>query len=212
MPFFAPIRQVLTMFFSILPKSDNLQPMKIRCPWVPDDLLYQNYHDNEWGVEKTSNTELFEQLSLEGAQAGLSWLTILRKREGYRSLFHHFDLEYCSSLSDAQIDEVTANPAIVRHRNKVLSVRGNAQAALELLEKHASLHAYFWSFIDHQPRILRPKTVSDYPTKSETSTMISKDLKKRGFNFVGPTTIYAFMQAVGMCIDHSQDCFKFPSL
>lgn len=178
-----------------------------RCPWVSEDPIYIRYHDEEWGREVCSDRELFEQLNLEGAQAGLSWLTVLKKREGYRKLFHHFDIEKCATLTDSYLEKILLDKSIIRNRLKVYGVRKNAIATLQLLEEYSSLHDYFWQWIDYQPEVNCFKSLEDYPTSTPTSDRISKDLKKRGFTFVGTTIIYAFMQAVGMTVDHTVDCF-----
>lgn len=185
----------------------TLHSMKMRCPWVTDDPIYQQYHDEEWGRYGTSDRDLFEALNLEGAQAGLSWLTVLKKREGYRNIFHHFDIQSCADLTDAYLEEALLNPSIIRNRLKVYGVRKNALATLKLLEEFPSLHAYFWSWIDGKPIQNTITELADYPSSTELSDKISKDLKKRGFTFVGSTIIYAFMQAVGMVQDHTTDCY-----
>ncbi len=181
--------------------------MPSRCSWVTNDPEYQAYHDLEWGRELKSDQQLFEQLILEGAQAGLSWLTVLKKRENYRTRFHAFDITRCASLSDEQLEAALVDKGIIRHRLKVYGVRKNAIAAQQLISEFGSLHSYFWHWIDHQPIINNFDSIADYPTKTALSDKISKDLKKRGFTFVGSTITYAFMQAVGMTIDHSSDCF-----
>ncbi len=181
--------------------------MHKRCSWVSDDKIYHDYHDQEWGVVKKTDQDLFEQLCLEGAQAGLSWLTILRKREGYRQAFFHFSIPCCANLTDAYLDEQLSNPSIVRHRLKIYSVRKNALAAIKLIEEFGSLHSYFWNWIDGKTIVNTFTSAQDYPTSTELSKLLSKDLKKRGFTFVGETIIYAFMQAVGMVNDHTAECF-----
>lgn len=181
--------------------------MHQRCQWVTDDPMYQKYHDLEWGREKKSDLEIFEYICLEGAQAGLSWLTILKKREGYREAFHHFNILKCAQLKDEYLEQLLTNPGIIRNRLKVYSVRKNAIATLKLLEDYPTLHAYFWKWIDHKPIVNVFPLLSDYPTSTELSKAISKDLKKRGFTFVGETIIYAFMQAIGMVVDHTAECY-----
>lgn len=183
---------------------------KERCPWVTNDPVYQLYHDTEWGVEKYTNQDFFEQLCLEGAQAGLSWLTVLKKRDKYRKIFHNFDIQSCSIMSDTSLELALLDAGIVRNRLKVYSVRKNALATIQLIEECGSLKCYFWNWIDHTPidlNLSSPNKSDDNPTSTPLSEQISKDLKKRGFSFVGSTIIYAFMQAVGMTISHSTNCF-----
>jgi DNA-3-methyladenine glycosylase I len=173
-----------------------------RCAWVPEgDPLYVAYHDEEWGVPEHDERRLFELLTLEGAQAGLSWSTILHKREGYREVFCGFDPERVAQL-DAE--RVLQDARIVRNRLKVESTITNARAVLEL----GSLAAYLWEFVGGEPIVNRPRTVADVPAETPLSRALSKDLKKRGFRFVGPTVCYSFMQATGMVDDHTRDCFR----
>jgi DNA-3-methyladenine glycosylase I len=181
--------------------------MKNRCAWCSDDPIYINYHDTEWGVPLHDNRRLFEMLILEGAQAGLSWITVLKKRPAYRELFHNFDVEKVAAMTDEELEKILLNPAIIRNRLKVYSARRNARAALKLIEECGSLDHYFWSWVDHTPIINHWKNLSEVPATTELSDRISKDLKKRGFNFVGSTIIYAYMQSIGMVDDHTVDCF-----
>lgn len=181
--------------------------MKQRCDWLSNDPVYIHYHDTEWGVEKDTDQELFEQLCLEGAQAGLSWLTVLKKREGYRELFHQFDLNKCACLSNEELEKILTNPKIIRHKLKVYSVRKNAQSTLKIIEEYGSFKAFLWEQIDYTPIITHFTTASEIPTQTIISESISKKLKKRGFSFVGGRIIYAYMQAIGMTIDHCTTCF-----
>jgi DNA-3-methyladenine glycosylase I len=167
------------------------------------------YHDEEWGVPSHDDRHLFEMLTLEGAQAGLSWSTILRKREGYRSAFAGFDPKVVAGFTATDVERLLADPGIVRNRLKVESTVNNAARVLEVQEDQGSLDAYLWAFVDGRPIVNRFRTLSELPAETGLSKAISKDLKRRGFRFVGPTVIYAFMQAVGMVDDHTVDCFRF---
>lgn len=184
--------------------------MKTRCEWVSEDPIYQEYHDKEWGMMPQTDTQWFEQLCLEGAQAGLSWLTILKKREYYRKLFKQFDIQQCSELSDEELEHFLLDARIVRNRLKVFSVRKNAFAALQIQQEYGSLAEYFMQWVQHQPKTLTLVKLADYPTSTQLSDSISKDLKKRGFSFTGTTIIYAFMQATGMVQSHASSCFLAP--
>jgi DNA-3-methyladenine glycosylase I len=182
--------------------------MDQRCQWCVGDELYERYHDQEWGVPQFDDNTLFEFLVLEGAQAGLSWLTVLRKRDGYRRVFDNFDVEKLAKYSDAKLANILLNPRIIRNRLKVYSVRQNAQALLTVQQECGSFSDYLWATVDHKPIQNNWRTASDLPAFTELSTMLSQDLKKRGFNFVGPTIVYAFMQAIGMVNDHTDKCFR----
>jgi len=171
--------------------------------------LYVAYHDDEWGVPVHDDRLLFEYLILEGAQAGLSWLTILKKRENYRNAFHAFDCERIAKYTDADVARLLADAGIVRNRLKIASTIKNARGVLEIQEEHGSLDSYLWRYVDGIPKQNDWKTMAAIPTKTDVSDMMSKDLKKRGFNFVGSTICYAFMQAVGMVNDHTTDCFRY---
>ncbi|MFC2078845.1 DNA-3-methyladenine glycosylase I [Candidatus Bipolaricaulota bacterium] len=186
--------------------------MKIRCEWAGTDPLYVAYHDSEWGVPAHDDRHLFEMLILEGAQAGLSWSTILKKREGYREAFDGFDVEKVAAYSQRDIDRLLADPGIVRNRLKIESAIKNARGVLAIQEEFGSLDDYFWRFVDGKPRQNTCASMADLPAKTEQSEAMSKDLKKRGFNFVGPTICYAFMQAVGMVNDHTTDCYRYREL
>jgi len=184
-----------------------------RCEWAAggDDLMLA-YHDEEWGAPSHDDRHLFELLTLEGAQAGLSWSTILRKREGYRRAFAGFDPEAVARFSARDVDRLLADPSIVRNRAKVESTVSNAKQVLAVQEELGSLGAYLWSFVDGRPVTNRWRRLGELPAETAQSKAISKDLKRRGFRFVGPTTIYAFMQAVGMVLDHTVDCFRYREL
>jgi DNA-3-methyladenine glycosylase I len=182
---------------------------KIRCEWAGSDPLYVAYHDEEWGVPVHDDRILFEFLILEGAQAGLSWSTILNKREGYRRAFDGFDPQKVAAYDEDKIAQLLADPGIVRNRLKVRSAVQNAQAFLRIQEEFGSFDAYVWQFVGGQPIHNSWQSLSDIPAETEQSRALSKDLKKRGFNFVGPTIMYAFMQAVGMVNDHVVDCFCY---
>jgi len=180
-----------------------------RCSWASgEDAVMRAYHDSEWGVPLHGDTRLFEFLVLEGAQAGLSWSTVLNKREAYRKAFHGFDIARVARMTDAALDKLLLNPALIRNRLKIYSARRNAQAALKVIEECASLDAYFWSFVDGKPLRNRWRDRGDVPARTELSDRLSKDMQKRGFNFVGSTIIYAHMQATGMVNDHFTGCFR----
>ena len=177
-----------------------------RCAWVPDaDPEYVAYHDDEWGVPSRDERHLFEMLTLEGAQAGLSWSTILRKREGYRKAFANFDAAKVARFTRKEVERLLADPGIVRNRLKVESTVNNAQRILEL----DSLTDYLWSFVDGEPVTNRWRKLGEIPAETAESKAMSKNLKKRGFRFVGPTVCYAFMQACGLVNDHTVDCFRY---
>ena len=181
-----------------------------RCAWVPaNNPLYQKYHDEEWGVPVHDDRTHFEFLILEGAQAGLSWETVLKKREGYRKAFYDFDVEKCASLSDEELEEKLQNPEIIRNRLKVFSVRKNARVFIDIQKEFGSFDKYIWSFVAGVPICNRRQSISEIPATSPESDQLSKDLKKRGMTFVGSTIIYAHMQATGLVNDHTRDCFRF---
>jgi DNA-3-methyladenine glycosylase I len=182
---------------------------KIRCGWASSDPLYVRYHDDEWGVPLHDDRRLFEMLVLEGAQAGLSWITILRKRENYRKAFDGFDPEKVARYSPARIERLLKNPGIVRNRSKVAGAVASAQAFLKAAEEHGRFDRYIWQFVDGKPVRNAWKSLRDIPPETEESRAMSKDLRKRGFTFVGPTVCYAFMQATGMVNDHLVDCFRY---
>lgn len=177
-----------------------------RCPWAENSAIEAAYHDAEWGVPVHDDRTLFEFLTLEGAQAGLSWRTVLAKRAGYARVFLDYDLPRLAALGDGELEARLADPEIVRNRLKVWSVRGNARAALALVERVGSLDRYFWNWVDGRPIDGKRHSHSEVPARTELSDRISKDLSKRGFKFIGSTIVYAFMQAVGMVDDHLVDC------
>lgn len=182
--------------------------VKQRCAWVPEDKEdYIHYHDNEWGVPVHDDNKLFEMLILEGAQAGLSWYTILKRRDGYRAAFKNFNPEKCSELTDAELEKILAEGNIIRNRLKVFSVKKNAKAFLQIQKEYGSFDAYIWKYVNNKPLVSRPKGMKEVMAKTEISDAISKDLKKRGMSFVGSTIIYAYMQAIGMVDDHMAGCF-----
>jgi len=183
--------------------------MKKRCEWCGSDPLYVAYHDDDWGVPLHDDRLLFEFLVLEGAQAGLSWLTILKKRENYRKAFHNFDYERVAKYTEKDVGRLLGNAGIVRNRLKIESAIKNARGVIQIREEYGSLDAYLWSYVEGTPEQNVWKSMGELPAKTETSEKMSKDLKKRGFNFVGPTICYAFMQATGMVNDHTVDCFRF---
>jgi DNA-3-methyladenine glycosylase I len=170
--------------------------------------LYVRYHDSEWGVPLHDDRRLFEFLVLEGAQAGLSWTTILKKRENYRQAFEGFDPQRVADYRQEQVDAILANPGIVRNRLKIASAVGNAKVLLEIQENYGSFDAYLWDFVDGRPKQNRWKSIKEIPAETSASRALSKDLVRRGCSFVGPTICYAFMQAVGMVNDHVVECFR----
>ena len=188
--------------------SDNLT----RCAWGETDPLYIEYHDKEWGLPLHDDQKLFEMLILEGAQAGLSWITILRKREAYREAFDHFDPEKVARYDEAKITELLNNSGIVRNKLKVNSAVSNAQAYLTVQEEFGSFDTYIWQFVGGQPIVNRWTEMSQIPAQTTESQAMSKDLKARAFKFVGPTICYAHMQATGMVNDHVLDCFRYEEI
>lgn len=187
--------------------------MSIRCDWADNNKPhYEFYHDKEWGLPLHNDQMLFEMLVLEGAQAGLNWETILLKRDGYREAFKQFDPKKVAMMTDEELSSLITNKAIIRNRLKIWSARQNARVFLNLQQEFGSFDIYVWKFVGGNPMINRPKTMKEIPTTSSEAIALSKDLKRRGMNFVGPTIIYAFMQAVGMVNDHIQTCFLCPPL
>lgn len=184
----------------------------VRCRWVSDDPAYLAYHDLEWGVPVHEERRLFEFLILEGAQAGLSWLTILRKREHYRRAFDGFDVEAIARYDDRKVASLLADAGIVRNRLKIAAAITNARACLALAEDFGGLDRFLWQFVEGRPIQNQWKTLSEVPAETDQSTAMSRALRKRGFRFVGPTICYAFMQAVGMVNDHTCDCFRHAEL
>jgi len=184
-----------------------------RCAWgIGSDPLYTAYHDQEWGVPVHDDRRLCEFLVLEGAQAGLSWATILRRREGYRAAFDNFDVATVAAYDEARIAALLADPRIIRNRRKVESAVNNARAFLRVQAEFGSFDAYMWRFVGGQPKINAWRTLSEIPAETDESRAMSRDLKARGFSFVGPTICYAHMQAVGMVNDHTTDCFRYAQL
>jgi DNA-3-methyladenine glycosylase I len=184
--------------------------IKKRCSWVSgDDPLLLQYHDREWGVPAHNDRKHFEVLVLSGAQAGLNWSLVLKKREGYRRAFNKFDPEKVARYSETQIRKLTSDPEIIRNRMKIEAAVRNAGALLKVQEEFGTFDSYCWRFVDGRPRINRWKATRQIPAISPESEAFSKDRKRRGFTFVGPTTIYAYMQAVGMVNDHLVDCFRY---
>jgi DNA-3-methyladenine glycosylase I len=182
---------------------------KKRCKWCGTDPVYVRYHDKEWGVPVYNDRKLFEFLTLEGAQAGLSWITILKRRSGYKKAFANFDPKKVSKFSKAKVNSLLKDEGIIRNRLKVESTIKNAKAFLEVQKEFGSFSKYQWSFVGGKPIKNKRKTMKDIPAKTELSDAFSKDLKKRGFSFVGSTIIYAHMQAVGMVNDHVTSCFRY---
>jgi DNA-3-methyladenine glycosylase I len=184
----------------------NLQ----RCAWAGSDPLYLAYHDEEWGIPVHEDRHLYEMLCLEGAQAGLSWITILRKREAYRIAFDNFDPSLVATYGDDKVAELLANPGIVRNRLKVHAFIENARQVLRVQQEFGSFDTYIWQFVGGQPLVNRWERMSDLPAQTAEAQAMSKDLKRRGFKFVGPTICYAYMQACGMVNDHTVECFRHP--
>ena len=183
-----------------------------RCAWCGADPVYRAYHDEEWGVPLHDERALFEFLVLEGAQAGLSWLTILKKRAGYRRAFDQFDAGRIARYTEADVARLLADPGIVRNRLKIEAAIANARATLRLREECGGLDAYFWRFVDGRPVVNAWRGIGEVPARTALSDTISKDLKRRGFKFVGSTIVYAHMQATGMVNDHTVDCFRYREL
>ncbi|MBX2814808.1 MAG: DNA-3-methyladenine glycosylase I [Saprospiraceae bacterium] len=184
----------------------------VRCSWCGNDELYVKYHDEEWGVPNYDDQHLFGMLNLEGAQAGLSWITILKKRENYLKAFQHFDPHKVAKFTDKKLAKLLLDPGIVRNKLKVAAVRTNAKCYLEVAKEFGDFSSYIWQFVDHKPIVNDFKKMEDIPAKTEISDRMSKDLKKRGFKFVGSTICYAYMQAVGMVNDHVTTCFRWKEL
>jgi DNA-3-methyladenine glycosylase I len=183
--------------------------LKQRCAWCPpDNPLYIRYHDEEWGVPVHDDRKLFEMLILEGAQAGLSWLTILKRREGYREAFDHFDAKKVARYHAGKRAALMKNPGIIRNRLKIEATVANARAFLEVQKEHGTFDRYIWAFVGGKPKRNHRKAGEKLPAQTAEAEAMSNDLKKRGFRFVGPTICYAFMQAIGMVDDHAAECFR----
>ena len=183
-----------------------------RCPWCGDDDLYVRYHDEEWGVPVHEDRKHFEFLVLEAAQAGLSWKTVLRKRENYRAAYNNFDPLKVSKYTEKKLEELLQNEGIIRNRRKIESSFNNAKKFLEIQREFGSFDSYIWKFTDYKPRVNSWTNDSELPAKTELSDMINKDLVKRGFKFVGSITIYSHLQAVGIVNDHLVSCFRYKEL
>ncbi|MTD37389.1 DNA-3-methyladenine glycosylase I [Erwinia sp. CPCC 100877] len=181
-----------------------------RCGWVTQEPLYIAYHDNEWGLPERNRQKLFEMICLEGQQAGLSWITVLKKRENYRRAFHHFDPEAVARMTPDDVENLLQDPGIIRHRGKVTAIIGNARALLAMEQNGEDFVEFVWSFVDGRPVVSHPATTGDVPATTPTSEALSKALKKRGFRFVGSTICYSFMQACGLVNDHLTTCFCHP--
>ncbi len=186
--------------------------MQTRCDWCGNDPLYIAYHDNEWGVPLHDDRRLFELLTLEGAQAGLSWLTILRKREGYRRAFDHFDIARVAAYAAEDVARLLADPGIVRNRLKIEATVSNARGIMELQREYGTFAAFIWCFVAADRRQNAWRSLAELPPSTAESALMSRELKKRGFNFVGPTICYAFMQATGMVNDHLVSCYRHKEL
>jgi len=182
---------------------------KNRCEWCLGDELYLDYHDKEWGLPEYDDRMLFEMINLEGAQAGLSWITILKKREGYLKAFDNFDAEKIVKYSDKKLEKLKTNPEIIRNRLKIAAVRTNAQAYLKIKDSGMSFSDYIWDFVDGKPIVNTYKKMSDIPANTDVSDRMSKQMKKDGFKFIGSTIVYAFMQACGLVNDHTTSCFRY---
>ena len=183
-----------------------------RCSWCEGNTLYEKYHDQEWGVRIIDDLKLFEFLTLETFQAGLSWITVLRKREHFRVAFDQFDYEKVALFGDEEIKVLLENDGIIRHRQKIKAAVNNAQRFITIRQKHGTFSQYIWDFVGGKPLQNSFKTLDEIPAKTTLSSTISKDLKQNGFQFVGPTVIYAFMQATGMVNDHLISCFRYQEL
>ncbi|AKL14602.1 TPA: DNA-3-methyladenine glycosylase I [Kluyvera intermedia] len=181
-----------------------------RCGWVTQDPLYLAYHDEEWGVPQMDGKKLFEMICLEGQQAGLSWITVLKKRENYRNAFHQFDPEKVAAMGPDDVERLVLDAGIIRHRGKIEAIIGNARAWLAMEQNGEPFAPFVWSFVDNEPQITQAAALGDIPTSTPASDALSKALKKRGFKFVGTTICYSFMQACGLVNDHITGCFCHP--
>ena len=179
----------------------------VRCAWCEKDDLYRNYHDQEWGKPIYDDETIFEFLILESFQAGLSWYTILAKRENFRAAFDYFDYQKIAQYPEEKVEELIQNAGIIRNRLKILATINNAQKFMEVQKEFGSFSKYIWGFVNHEPIVNRPKTLKEVPATTEISDALAKDLKKRGFKFMGSTVVYAHMQATGMVNDHVEDCW-----
>jgi DNA-3-methyladenine glycosylase I len=199
-----------TFYFLLFTFYFKLPTMiKKRCDWVGDNPLYIEYHDKEWGLPVYKDAKLFEFLMLETFQAGLSWITVLKKRENFRQAFDNFDYVKIANYDESKFDKLMHNAGIIRNKLKIKATITNAQAFIKIQKEFGSFSKYIWEFVDNKPIINKWKTIKDVPSKTELSDKLSKDLKDRGFKFVGSTVIYAHMQATGMVNDHTVDCFRY---
>ena len=185
---------------------------KKRCPWCGDDPLYVKYHDEEWGVPSFDDRHLYEKLCLEAQQAGLSWITVLKKREAYRKAFFNFDVKKVAKMTDEQVAERLQNEGLIRHRGKLMAIRDNAIATIAVQKEFGSLAEFIWAFVDGKPQTHKLVNYRKAVTTSEISDVMVKALKKRGFKFLGSTSVYAFMQSVGLINDHESSCFRYKQM
>ena len=192
-------------------KTKNDEKIK-RCAWVGNDPLYIKYHDSEWGIPVIDDGKLFEFLVLETFQAGLSWLTILKKRENFRKAFDNFDYKKIALFNDGKYEELLQNEGIIRNKLKIKATISNAREFIKIQNEFGSFSNYIWGFVNHKPIVNKFKKIDEIPAKTELSEKISKDLRKREFKFIGPTVIYAHMQATGMVNDHTIDCFRYDEI
>jgi DNA-3-methyladenine glycosylase I len=183
-----------------------------RCPWCGTDPLYVQYHDEEWGVPSFDDRHLYEKLCLEAQQAGLSWITVLKKREAYRKAFFNFDIKKVARLTDEQIEKHLENAGLIRHRAKLMAIRANAIATLAVQKEFGSLSAFLWEFVGGKPVVNKLQSYREAQTATAASEAMARALKKRGFKFLGPTSVYAFMQSVGMVNDHEVTCFRYKQM
>ncbi|MFO8050137.1 MAG: DNA-3-methyladenine glycosylase I [Thermoplasmatota archaeon] len=183
-----------------------------RCPWCLGSEIYERYHDEEWGVPVHDDRKHFEFLVLESAQAGLSWLTILKRRKGYKRAFAGFDPDLVATFGKDRIEKLMKDPSIIRNRRKITSAVNNAERFLEVQKEFGSFETYIWSFVDRRPQVNSWRTIEEIPARTELSERVSKDLRKRGFTFLGPTMIYAHLQATGLVNDHIVTCFRYREL
>lgn len=186
---------------------NNIEKEPKRCEWCSNNKLYQNYHDTEWGVPKKDDKILFEMLILEGAQAGLSWITILKRRETYRKAFDDFEVQKVAKYTEKEVERLLNDKGIIRNKLKINSAIKNAKVFIEIQKEFGSFSKYIWAYVNHKPIVNHYKNAKELPVTSPLAELISKDLKKRGMSFVGATIMYAFMQSVGMVNDHTLDCF-----
>jgi len=183
-----------------------------RCSWCEGDELDRKYHDEEWGVPVYDDTTLFELLTLEGAQAGVSWHLVLTKRQNYKKLFANFEIDKVARFTDARLEKILLDPGVIRNRLKVFSVRSNAQALKKVQKEFGDFSTYLWAYVDGKPIVNKPRSMKEVPSKTALSDKLSKDLKMRGFKFVGGTICYAYMQGIGMVNDHQINCFRYKQL